>query len=57
MASLLLSLLSPLVPLWIKIGVAVLLIGAVIAWWTQDYWHDLHTPAETPQGPRARPPF
>ena len=50
-------LLSSETPLWAKLLVAALLIGAVIAWWTRDYWQDLHTPDNTSDKRKARPPF
>ena len=50
-------LLSPDTPLWIKLGAIALLIGIVVAWWTRDYWQDLHTPDNTSDERKARPPF
>ncbi len=50
-------LLSPNTPLWVKLIVVALLIGAAIAWWTRDYWQDLHTPDKTSNKRKARPPF
>ena len=50
-------LLSPDTPLWLKIGAAMFLIGAVTAWWTRDYWQDLHKPDQVSDKRKARPPF
>ena len=50
-------LLEPDKPLWLKIGVAVVLVAGVAAWWAQDYWQGLHTPDDTSDKRKARPPF
>jgi hypothetical protein len=50
-------LLSPETPLPLKLGAAALLLGAVVAWWTRDYWQDLHKPDDVPDRRQARPPF
>ncbi len=45
------------IPAWIKIGIVLFLIASVVAWWTRDYWTDLHTP-DTPLGKnKYKPPF
>jgi len=51
------ALLSSNMPLWVKLGIAALLIGAVVAWWARGYWQDLHTPNQISGKRKARPPF
>jgi len=50
------ALLSPDTPLWLKLGAMALLIVAVVAWWTQDYWQSLVAPDKKSDKRQARPP-
>ena len=45
------------IPAWIKIGVVLALLGMAAAWWTRDYWQDLHTPDTPPGKNKYKPPF
>ncbi len=45
------------IPVWIKIAIVVLLLGMIGAWWTREYWQDLHTPDMPPGKNKYKPLF